>query len=966
MMNTEQPALLEKSYQRHLENYLRVDSEPQWLHGQLENQNFAIQLKLLWSCSDFVAEQAAADPRSFQQLVESGDLQRSYDDNDYMQRLQARIEQLPGTCCEEQLSRELRLFRRREMMRIIWRDYSRQAPMLETTRDATLLAEACINTALQYLQPVIREELGTPIGRASGTEQQLLVIAMGKMGAYELNISSDIDLIFAYPESGETQGGRRSVSNQEFFVRLGQKLIAALDRQTADGFVFRVDMRLRPYGQSGALVLNFDALEEYYLSQGRDWERYAMVKARVVSGTTAEAETVQQMLQPFTYRKYLDFGAIESLRETKRSINREVSRKGMQDNIKLGSGGIREVEFIAQTFQLIRGGRNKRLQTQSLHQVLLQLVEDNVLDSAEQQSLWRAYEFLRNTEHGLQGMADKQTQQLPIDELGQQRLARLMGYADWQQYYQQLQFHRQQVSNSFKAIISDTDKPAEGDSLPSPEQHWSTDLRAVEILPYLQQLNYQQPQELAALLEDFYQSRAVQALASLPRSRLESLMPRLLETCADRENNQQTFLRVLRLVQQILRRSAYLALLVENAQALQQLCILCERSSWIADELVAYPALLDELLDPRSLYTAPDKQLLRDQLRQQTMRIASEDTEQQMEVIRYFCRSYALRVAACEVTDILPLMQVSDYLTWIAEAVVEHVVNIAWDQLVASHGLPPLITESATDSHTQGFIVVAYGKMGGIEMGYQSDLDLVFLHSGDSRRQTDGPRSIDGSTFFIRLGQRIIHLLSTPTASGMAYEIDMRLRPSGNSGMLVSSLSAFEKYQREDAWTWEHQALVRSRVVAGDAELAAAYELVRKNTLQQKRDTQSLSTEVQEMREKMRKHLDKTKKDGKFSLKQGRGGIVDIEFMVQFAVLAWSHDHPQLVRWSDTIRILESLAQCGLFSEQDALRLIDAYKRFRSAGHRAQLHNQLAEIALSEFVEEREIVAKHWRELFKS
>ena len=964
-MNTEQLELLEKSYQRHLEHYLRVDPDPQWLHSQLENHNFSAQLKLLWGCSDFVAEQAAADPQSFRQLVESGDLQRNYSDNDYMDGLQARIEQL-ANCCEDNLGRELRLFRRREMMRIIWRDFSRQTPMLGTTRDTTLLAEACINIALKYLHPITREELGAPIGRSSGTEQQLLVIAMGKMGAYELNISSDIDLIFVYPESGETQGGRRSVSNQEFFVRLGQKLIAALDRQTADGFVFRVDMRLRPYGQSGALVLNFDALEEYYLSQGRDWERYAMVKARVVSGDPAEAQALQQMLQPFTYRKYLDFGAIESLRETKRSINREVSRKGMQDNIKLGSGGIREVEFIAQTFQLIRGGRNKRLQTQSLYQVLNQLAEDNVLDRAEQQSLWSAYEFLRNTEHALQGMADKQTQRLPIDDLGQQRLARLMEQSDWQQFYEQLQSHRHQVSNSFKAIISDSAETADPNSELRPEQSWSTDLRSSDILPYLHKLSYQQPQELAAVLDDFYQSRAVQALANLPRTRLESLMPRLLEACADLENNQQTFLRVLGLVQRILRRSAYLALLVENSQALQQLCILCERSSWIADELVAYPALLDELLDSRTLYTAPDKQLLRDQLRQQTMRIASDDMEQQMEVIRYFCRSYALRVAACEVTDMLPLMQVSDYLTWIAEAVVEHVVNIAWDQLVASHGLPALITAGATNSHTPGFIVVAYGKMGGIEMGYKSDLDLVFLHSGDPSRQTDGPRSIDSSTFFMRLGQRIIHLLATSTASGMAYEIDMRLRPSGNSGMLVSSLAAFEKYQREDAWTWEHQALVRSRVVAGDTELAAAYELVRKNTLQQKRDTQLLSAEVREMREKMRKHLGKDAKDGKFSLKQGSGGIVDIEFMVQFAVLAWSHDHPQLVRWSDTIRILESLAQCGLFSEQDALRLIDAYKRFRSAGHRAQLHNQLAEIALSEFVVEREHVAQQWRKLFKS
>ncbi|MDG1310658.1 MAG: bifunctional [glutamate--ammonia ligase]-adenylyl-L-tyrosine phosphorylase/[glutamate--ammonia-ligase] adenylyltransferase [Porticoccaceae bacterium] len=961
MMNIQQSELLKKSYQRHLENYSRVDSESNWLQEQLANRDFASQLELVWSCSDFVAEQSAADPQSFQDLVESGDLQRSYSHKHYLQALQARAAQLPQPCPEEQLNRELRLFRRREMIRIVWRDFTRQAEMLDTTRDATLLAEACINVALEQLHQITVAELGTPIGQVSGNEQQLLVIAMGKMGAYELNISSDIDLIFAYPESGQTQGGTRAVSNQEFFARLGQKLIAALDRQTGDGFVFRVDMRLRPYGQSGALVLNFGALEEYYLTQGRDWERYAMIKARVVSGAKAEAEALQQMLQPFVYRKYLDYGAIESLRDTKRTINREVSRKGMQDNIKLGSGGIREVEFIAQTFQLIRGGRDSRLQTQSLYEVLKQLAEDNVLDRAEQESLWSAYLFLRNTEHALQGIADKQTQQLPIDELGQQRVAWLMGQSGWEQFYQQLHSHRRKVSSSFSAIISDTieagDKTAEevqGQPLP-------TSLREREILPTLQQLNYQQPQELATVLDDFYQSRAVQLLETLPRTRLESLMPRLLETCARRENNHQTFLRVLRLIQMILRRSAYLALLVENAQALEQLCILCQRSSWIADELVAYPALLDELLDSRTLYTAPDKQLLRDQLRQQTMRIASDDLEQQMEVIRYFCRSYILRVAACEVTDILPLMQVSDYLTWIAEVVVEHVVNVAWDQLVARYGLPPLVGPSPSESHTPGFIVVGYGKMGGIELGYKSDLDLVFLHSGDPKRQTDGPRSIDSSTFFMRLGQRIIHMLATPTPSGMAYEIDMRLRPSGNSGMLVSSLAAFDKYQRADAWTWEHQALVRSRVVAGDKHLAAAYDLVRENTLRQKRDAQPLSTEVREMREKMRKYLGQSIKDGKFSLKQGSGGIVDIEFMVQFAVLAWSHDHPQLVRWSDTIRILESLAQCGLFSEEDSLRLIDAYKRLRSAGHHAQLQNQLAEVALSEFVEERETVAKQWQ-----
>lgn len=941
---------------------LKAIPTAQWLQQRLQQDPvFAQQLALVWGCSDFVAEQCSADPALFQQLVESGDLAKSYDADTYLQRLQQQLAEVSG---EEQLSQQLRIFRRREMIRIVWRDFTRSAPMLETTRDATLLAEACIVKALDILHRLLCAQLGTPVN-SLGEEQRLVVIAMGKMGAYELNISSDIDLIFACPEAGQTQGAARSISNQEFFVRLGQQLIAAIDRQTADGFVFRVDMRLRPYGQSGALVLNFAALEEYYLTQGRDWERYAMIKARVVTGDPVDADYLTAMLRPFIYRKYLDYGSIESLRDLKRTINREVARKGMQDNIKLGPGGIREVEFIAQALQLIRGGRDTQLQTQSLYQALQVLAAEQIIARAEQQLLWQAYEFLRNTEHALQGIADKQTQELPRDELGQQRVAALLGFTTWADFYLQLQTHRDQVRSSFSAIISDRQQQT-AQACSNKQNIWLQDPDAVTVLQHLQEQGYQQPQKVADQLATFYQGRLVQNLDALPRTRLEALLPKLIEVCAGRSDNSLTLSRTLGLIQGVLRRSAYLALLVENPQALEQLAILCERSSWIAEELAAYPALLDELLDPRSLYTAPDKQVLRDQLRQQTLRIPDEDQEQQMEAIRYFCRSYTLRVAACELMDVLPLMQVSDYLTWLAEVVVEHVLNVAWQQLAVTYGQPQISNPSRLNqqSQTPGFIVVAYGKMGGLEMGYKSDLDLVFLHSAEANQVTDGVRSIDNSTFFMRLGQRIIHLLSTPTHSGRAYEIDMRLRPSGNSGMLVSSLIGFEKYQHSDAWTWEHQALVRSRVVAGDADLAVDFGKVRDAVLRQVRDRQSLGTEVRQMREKMRKHLGQGTKDGKLSLKQGSGGIVDIEFMVQFAVLAWSHDHPSLTRWSDTIRIIESLSQCGLLEEQKALQLIDAYKRFRTAGHRLQLHNQLAEVAVSEFVEEREMVVTHWHTLF--
>jgi len=965
------PQLICASYQRYSERFQATDPDSSWLSQRLADFRdyplFAQHLQLVWGCSDFIGEQCEIAPNIFQQLVDSGDLQRAYTREDFQRTIDGKvIDNAGGGESEEQLSRQLRLFRRRELMRIIWRDFTRQASMPETTRELTWLAEAAINTALQYLYPLTCDELGTPFSE-SGQAQKMVVIAMGKMGAEELNMSSDIDLIFAYPEKGQTRRSEASavgktVSNQEFFTRLGQKLIAALDRQTADGFVFRVDMRLRPYGQSGALVMSFDALEEYYTTQGREWERYAMVKARAVAGEVGDIALLDKILRPFTYRKYLDFGTIDALRDLKRTINRELKRKGMQDNIKLGAGGIREVEFITQAFQLIRGGRNRALQTPSLHQALQQLVVDRIMPADERDKLWQAYTFLRNTEHALQGIADKQTQQLPADELGQQRVAAIVGCDSWPDFQRQLQQHRDVVMAAFNEMFAEPDSDSsDQNQAASDGSIWQRPMELPELLEHLQAIGYQSPQFAAEKLHNLYQSKAVIALDLEPRRRLDQLMPKVVAACAGSTDNSTTLARVAELIQAVLRRSAYLALLAENPKALQQLVQLCERSSWVAEQLTAYPALLDELLDTRTLYTAPNRDLLQDQLRQQTLRLADDDLEQQMEVIRYFVRANTLRVAACDLTDVIPLMQVSDYLTWIAEVVIEHTVTVAWKYLGVQYGQP-----AGSDETAPGFVVIGYGKLGGLELGYQSDLDLVFLHRGISGQTDGGLRSIDNSTFYARLGQRVIHMLSTMTSSGAAYEIDMRLRPSGNSGLLVSTLSAFEKYQRSTAWTWEHQALVRARAVAGDKTLATEFNQLRQSVLMQQRDEQLLRTEVVEMREKMRKHLGRSTKDGKYPLKQGVGGIVDIEFMVQFAVLAWSHNHPELTRWSDTIRILESLAHCELISEQQSSLLIEAYKRYRSAGHRLKLQNQVAEVDNSEFIECREIVTAQWKTLLNN
>jgi len=937
--------------------------EGAWLAQQLADSSFAAQLATVWSCSTFVHETCMISPGTFVELVTSGDLGTSYDDAGYSARLAAR---LAGTADEKQLQRVLRQFRRREMLRIVWRDFSRAAPLLETTGDVTRLAEACLQHSLEFLQPLVEQQLGTPVGAASGRPQRLVVLGMGKMGAWELNVSSDIDLIFAFPEGGETCGGRRQVSNQEFFIRLAQKLIQALDNNTADGFVFRVDMRLRPYGESGALVLNFDAMEEYYQTQGRDWERYAMIKARVVAGAREDGEALMAILRPFTYRRYIDFTAIQSLRDMKNLINREVARLGNADDVKKGAGGIREVEFIAQAFQLIRGGKDKRFQNPSLQAILGLLAEEQLLPAGEPELLWRAYEFLRNTEHVLQGAGDRQTQVLPEDSGGRAVVAAVMGYNSWQGFYRHLEDHRSAVQRVFAGIAAETS----GEARPEPDQQaaralWLGTPDAESLGRELEALGYRDAAALAAQLHELREGRAVKGMSASVRDRLDTFMPLLITLCRERGDATGVLGRILPLVAAVLRRSAYLVLLIENREALRQLVYLCGESSWIASQIGRYPALLDELLDPRTLFTPQDKHSISQDLRQHLLRIPGEDLEAQMEALRYFRRAQALRIAACEVSGALPLMKVSDNLTWLAEAVLEQVQAIAWGWMVARHGRPGRGDPAQADP---GLLVVGYGKLGGIELGHGSDLDLVFLHSADPNLASDGERSIDNNSFFLRLCQRMIHILTTHTASGDLYEVDPRLRPNGNSGLLVTSLAAFEKYQRDSAWTWEHQALARARAICGDADLAREFARVRHEILGLPRDPASLVADVVEMREKMRVHLGSKAGDGEgqFHLKQDAGGIVDVEFMVQYLVLRHAHQHPDLLEFTDNMRILDAIARNQLMAGEQVQTLQQAYVHYRGLGHRLSLQGAPAVVEVaqgSELDGYRQRVAAIWQQV---
>lgn len=929
------------------------------------------QFDRVCAASDFVLQQVLRDPQILLDLLASGELDRPFAAGELCAQVAAAAQ---AATTEDELARNLRRQRTRQQVRIIWRDLNRQADLVQTCRDLSDLADAAIDQAYQWLYPRQCQQFGTPIGHRSGEPQHMVVLGMGKLGAVELNLSSDIDLIFAYPEGGETEGVKRSLDNQEFFTRLGQRLIKALDPVTVDGFVFRVDMRLRPYGSAGALVLSFNALEQYYQDQGRDWERYAMIKARVVAGDQTTGAQLQEMLRPFVYRRYLDFSAIEALRTMKQLIQQEVRRKGMADNIKLGAGGIREVEFIAQAFQLIHGGRDLSLQQRPLLKVLATLEGQGYLPPAVVAELREGYEFLRYTEHAIQAIADRQTQMLPDSELDRARIAFMLGFADWAAFHEQLMYWRGRIDWHFRQVIADPDEDSEageevvgGEWLPLWEEVQDEEAACRQ----LQDAGFVDGPKALKQLAGLRASPQLRAMQRLGRERLDAFIPRLLAQAVEHADPDLVLERVLPLVEAVARRSAYLVLLTENPGALRRLLTLCAASPWIAEQIARFPLLLDELLNEGRLFSPPHAPELAAELRERLTRIPEDDLEQQMEALRHFKLAHSLRVAASEIAGNLPLMKVSDYLTWLAEAILDQVLALAWRQTVARHGQPKRSDGSLCDP---GFIIVGYGKVGGIELGHGSDLDLVFIHDGDPQAETDGAKPIDSAQFFTRLGQRIIHLLTTQTNSGQLYDVDMRLRPSGASGLLVSSLGAFERYQQNEAWTWEHQALVRARVLVGCPQVGAAFEGVRARILGQRRDLGKLQTEVSEMRAKMRDNLGtKATAAGTaantydagmpFDIKQDAGGIVDIEFMVQYAALAWSDKHPALLRYTDNIRILEGLEEAGLMPVSDAVLLREVYKAFRSAAHRQALQKQAGVIDAGQFVSERREVRRIWAEL---
>jgi [glutamine synthetase] adenylyltransferase / [glutamine synthetase]-adenylyl-L-tyrosine phosphorylase len=815
---------------------------------------------------------------------------------------------------------------------ILVRDLAGRASLTEVTESMTVLAEVSIRTAHDVLREALVQRYGLPLS-PTGWEQELLVIGMGKLGGRELNVSSDIDLIFVYPEDGDT-GGKKVISNFEFFERLGKQLIQALAEVTEHGQVFRVDMRLRPNGDSGPLVASFDMLENYFITQGREWERYAWIKARVLAGE--RWRELEQIARPFIFRKYLDFGAINAMRDLHAQIRREVARRDRAHNIKLGPGGIREIEFIAQVFQLIRGGRDAGLQIRPTLQVLARLAERGILTPATVDELTAAYTFLRRLEHRLQYLDDAQTHDLPANDEDRARIARAMGFADWAALMVELDRHRNVVSRHFEDVFGD---PNEEDH--SLDDMWACAGDPERCRPALAELGYRDPAAAAERLAAIHSAPRYRQLPDHIRSRFDALMPRVVDTAARTKTPDDTLARCLDLMEAISRRGAYLALLQQYPQALRRVAELVGASRWAAQFLTRHPILLDELLDDRGLEADPDWTGFRGEFASQLDAI-EPDMERQMDLMREQHHAKVFRLLTQDIAGLLSVEKLADHLSELADIMLALTIPLCWRKIKIRHRDDPK------------FAVISYGKLGGKELGYASDLDIIFLYDDEAP---------EAAEVYTRLAQRTNTWLSSQTAAGILFETDLRLRPNGDSGLIACSLESFRKYQLESAWVWEHQALTRARFSAGDPALGAAFERIREEVLRLPRELGELRREVLAMRQKMRDaHAGKSPL---FDLKHDSGGLIDVEFLVQYLVLGHAHAHPQLTGNLGNIALLRIAAELGLIPADRAAACGDSYRHMRHLQHRQRLNDRASRVDADEVAAARAPVQALWQAVFQ-
>ncbi|KGD50956.1 bifunctional [glutamate--ammonia ligase]-adenylyl-L-tyrosine phosphorylase/[glutamate--ammonia-ligase] adenylyltransferase [Burkholderia pseudomallei] len=864
---------------------------------------------------------------------------------------------------EDALKKALRQLRGEAFGAVAERDLAGRADVAEVTGTMTDLAEAAIQRALALLAAELEAQYGEPRG-PSGERLALGVVGMGKLGGRELNVSSDIDLIFVYEDDGETAGGARApISVHEFFTRLGRRLIGVLSEATADGYVFRVDMRLRPNGDSGPLVCSLGMLEEYFYVQGREWERYAWIKGRLVTERTSAAarrlaQQLDAIVKPFVYRRYLDFGVIGAIRSLHEQIRQEARRRATMrpdkaDDIKLGRGGIREIEFSAQVFQLIRGGQDAGFRVQPTLAVLRHASASGLITEEVRAGLTHAYLFLRTLEHRLQYRNDAQTHAMPVDPAERAALAASLGFADYAALIDRLDQHRAFVEAQFDQVFADK---ADGGARREDDQAagciWSgalADDGADEALvARLAELGFADPAAVLARLQAVWRSSRYAGLPESSRVRFDRVAHRALEAAPgiDAAHRDETVVRCFDLLETVGRRGAYLALLTEYPAALRRVLSVLGATRWGGGYLIRHPQLLDELLDDEAIDSPFDWPAFKDALRRRLA--AADGAEHQMDLLRHAHQAEVFRILLLDLAGRLSVEHVSDRLSELADAMLDVTIEVVWSQLAKRHHDTPC------------FAAIAYGKLGGKELGYASDLDLIFLYDDPDERAAD---------VYTTFARRLITWLTTATGAGTLFDIDLRLRPNGEAGLLVTDLDAFRRYQLREgdaantAWVWEHQALTRARYSAGDARIGAAFEAIRVQVLTTPRDAAVLAREIVEMREKvLAGHPNTTER---FDLKHDRGGMVDIEFAVQYWVLLHAARHPEMIRNTGNIALLREVSRFGLMSEEEAETVGAAYRTYRKLQHRLRLDGmEKARVEPERVAAERQAVAALWARVF--
>ncbi len=852
------------------------------------------------------------------------------------------------------IKQQLRLFRHRKLIQIIYLDICRQQPVEQTLLQLSELADLLIQQALQVAEQNLAAKHGQPL-QANGEPMQLNIIAMGKLGGRELNFSSDVDLICCYSEEG-TLSGFGKLSHTQFFTHVVKLFKQLLHEVTADGFVYRVDLRLRPWGDSGPIVLSHTAFEHYYQLHGREWEQYAMVKARVITGSATDKKHLKSIIRPFVYRRYHDYRVFEGLALLKHKIDQQTKNKAHRRNIKMGRGGIREVEFFVQAFQVLKGGRSNQLQTPSLFKVIEILQQQEITDRPTLNSMRASYCFLRMLENRIQMMNDQQTHEIPTRQNHLDRISLLLGYDDWPALDQQLQQHLEQVNRVFSELFStheeQYDKPALHMDELADEQH----------LASIRQYGFVEPQVIHQRLLEFYHSKALLYMSEKAKKRFHIFFPELLKQISQHAEQLELLNKMLALLSSIAGRSVYFELLYQNIPLLMKLVHLFDSSHWIAEQVTRHPLLLESLLYPGRVDQRFNKVHLRQELNTQLNNVI-DDIELELDILRQFKRAQTIVIATAEIAQEISTAQVSEYLSELAEIILQAVYQLAFNEVSTQYGIPQCRVDDQLITPVLG--IIAYGKLGGCELHYQSDLDIIFLHNSSGSEQiTNGQKSIDNAVFFSRLAQKIISKVSMLTAAGKLYEIDTRLRPNGASGMLVSSLSAYQSYQLEKAWVWEHQAIIRARYIAGDPIIQQQFAAIHQQVLLQPRDPQALQSEITQMRAKMYQASNPVEGDS-INIKHSKHCMLDIEFLVQYLVLQHANKFASLIETTDNVGLITELHRLHLIDDH-ALALRESYLTLHRWLHARVLQNQSAEIASALVRQDMDLVQACWNKTFNT